>query len=251
VFRTRGSVERLKSGKFTIGVDAAAAAGPVGRNASAAVDARLSAEIFSYSRSRGLFLGASFDGSVIEIDRRANKMFYQSANIESPQVIPLAATRLQATIAALTGGQPAPIFITPTAITPVTQVVATSPTATLHAVAPAIDAFSIRGDAVRRALIAESTMLAQIVSPEWQNFLALPPETFDPTTRPDAQSLADLQARFAQVAADGSFADLAARPEFQTMQELLVEYAEILQPVAPALQLPPPPTVVAKPVASP
>lgn len=251
VFRTRGSVERLMRGKFTIGVDAAAAAGPVGRNASAAVDASLGAEIFSYSRSRGLFLGASIDGSVIEIDRRANKLFYQSANLESPQVIPLSATRLQATVVALTGGQPAPIFVAAPAVNSVAPAVATGSTATLQAVVPVIDETSIRADAVRRALVAESTALARLLSPEWQTFLALPAATFDPTAQPNAQALAEVQARFAQVAADGSFADLAARPEFQSMQELLGEYEEILRPAAPALQLPPPPTAVAKPAVQP
>ena len=59
VFNTRKSVNGLLSGKFTLGVDAAAAAGPIGREASAATDVRLQAEVFSYSRSRGLFAGAS------------------------------------------------------------------------------------------------------------------------------------------------------------------------------------------------
>ena len=57
VFTTRKGVEGLLKGKFTVGVDAAATAGPVERNAAAATDTKLKAEIFSYSRSRGLFLG--------------------------------------------------------------------------------------------------------------------------------------------------------------------------------------------------
>ncbi len=79
VFNTRNSVNNLLRGKFTIGVDAAAAAGPVGRQASAGTDGRLQAEIFSYSRSRGLFVGASIDGSAIEIGTAETQMYYQAA----------------------------------------------------------------------------------------------------------------------------------------------------------------------------
>ena len=59
VFKTRESLRRLMEGKdkVTLGADVAVAAGPVGRQAEAATDAQLKAEIFSYSRSRGLFLG--------------------------------------------------------------------------------------------------------------------------------------------------------------------------------------------------
>ena len=54
VFMTKKSVEGMLRGKFTIGADASVAAGPIGRDAAAATDARLKAEILSYSRSRGL-----------------------------------------------------------------------------------------------------------------------------------------------------------------------------------------------------
>ena len=65
VFKTRESLDRLMGGKdkITLGADVAVAAGPVGRQAEAATDAQLKAEIFSYSRSRGLFLGAFAGGS--------------------------------------------------------------------------------------------------------------------------------------------------------------------------------------------
>ncbi len=79
VFNTRNSVSSLLRGKFTIGVDAAAAAGPVGRQASAGTDGRLQAEVYSYSRSRGLFVGASIDGSVIEMETAQTQAYYQAA----------------------------------------------------------------------------------------------------------------------------------------------------------------------------
>jgi len=76
VFRTERGVDSIVHGKFTLGADASAAAGPVGRTAQAATDAQLKAEIYSYSRTRGLFAGAALDGSVIAIDNDANQAVY-------------------------------------------------------------------------------------------------------------------------------------------------------------------------------
>lgn len=76
VFRTQRGVDSIVRGKFTLGADASAAAGPVGRTASAATDAQMKAEIYSYSRSRGLFAGVALDGSVLRIDYDANKEVY-------------------------------------------------------------------------------------------------------------------------------------------------------------------------------
>jgi len=76
VFRTERGVDSIVHGKFTLGADASAAAGPVGRTAQASTDAQLRAEIYSYSRSRGLFAGAALDGSVIAIDNDANQSVY-------------------------------------------------------------------------------------------------------------------------------------------------------------------------------
>ena len=95
VFKTRSSVQGLLNGKFTIGADAAAAAGPVGREAAAATDAQLLAEIFTWSRSRGLFAGVSLDGSVLQIDHGANTVFYGGANVTDPhQAIPVPASAI-------------------------------------------------------------------------------------------------------------------------------------------------------------
>ena len=76
VFRTERGVDSIVHGKFTIGADASAAAGPVGRTAQASTDAQLKAEIFSYSRARGLFAGVAFDGSVLSIDNNSNQLIY-------------------------------------------------------------------------------------------------------------------------------------------------------------------------------
>jgi lipid-binding SYLF domain-containing protein len=76
VFRTRRGVDSIVRGKFTLGADASAAAGPVGRTATAATDGQLKAEIYSYSRTRGLFAGVAIDGAALRIDYDANAEVY-------------------------------------------------------------------------------------------------------------------------------------------------------------------------------
>jgi lipid-binding SYLF domain-containing protein len=71
-----GGMKHLLSDKFTIGGDATAAAGPIGRDASAQTDAKLNSEILSYSRSRGLFAGISLEGATLRPDEDANKELY-------------------------------------------------------------------------------------------------------------------------------------------------------------------------------
>jgi lipid-binding SYLF domain-containing protein len=88
VFRTRKSLNRILAGKgkVTLGADAAIAAGPVGRQAAAATDARLRAEILSYSRSRGLFAGVALDGAVIRSDATSNREFRRDVRPETAKL---------------------------------------------------------------------------------------------------------------------------------------------------------------------
>ncbi|MGB3394632.1 MAG: lipid-binding SYLF domain-containing protein, partial [Stenotrophomonas sp.] len=72
VFRNDRSLDNIVNGKFTLGADAGVAAGPVGRSAAAATDGQLKAEIWSWSRARGLFAGVALDGAVLSIDDAAN-----------------------------------------------------------------------------------------------------------------------------------------------------------------------------------
>lgn len=76
VFKNEGNINRILTGKFTLGADASIAAGPVGREAKAATDIQLKSEIYSYSRSRGLFAGLSLEGAVMQIDEEDNAAFY-------------------------------------------------------------------------------------------------------------------------------------------------------------------------------
>jgi lipid-binding SYLF domain-containing protein len=81
VFTTKRGVEGIADGKLTLGGDASVAAGPIGRSASAGTDQDFKAEVYSYSRNKGLFAGISIDGSVISIDSRSNARLYgQSAS---------------------------------------------------------------------------------------------------------------------------------------------------------------------------
>ena len=76
VFTTSRGVDSIVHGKFTLGADASVAAGPVGRTAEASTDERLKAEIYSYSRARGLFAGVALDGAALQIDDRSNEAIY-------------------------------------------------------------------------------------------------------------------------------------------------------------------------------
>jgi lipid-binding SYLF domain-containing protein len=72
----KSGAKKLLSSKFTVGADASAAAGPVGRTSEAATDAQLHAEILTYSRARGLFAGVSLEGATLRQDDEWNKDLY-------------------------------------------------------------------------------------------------------------------------------------------------------------------------------
>ncbi len=76
VFKSRRGLETLRDGKLTLGADAAVAAGPVGRQFEAATDIQLKSEIFSYSRSRGLFAGVALEGAVLQADKSGTEALY-------------------------------------------------------------------------------------------------------------------------------------------------------------------------------
>ncbi|MEP6913963.1 MAG: lipid-binding SYLF domain-containing protein, partial [bacterium] len=75
VMNKRGA-DRLLQSKFTLGGSASVAAGPVGRTSSANTDAKMSAKILSWSRSRGVFAGVSLDGATLREDLDDNKELY-------------------------------------------------------------------------------------------------------------------------------------------------------------------------------
>lgn len=85
LFKTKASVDRILKGKdkITLGADLAVAAGPVGRQAEAATDAQLRAEIYSYSRTRGLFAGLALEGAALHVDSTATEAYKRGLNVSA------------------------------------------------------------------------------------------------------------------------------------------------------------------------
>jgi SH3 domain-containing YSC84-like protein 1 len=86
VIMNRRGLENLVNNQFKVGADAAVAAGPVGREAQAATDIQMRAQILSYSRARGLFAGVTINGGTIRQDQDANQRFY-GRKLETKQIV--------------------------------------------------------------------------------------------------------------------------------------------------------------------
>lgn len=239
VFRTEKSIQGLMSGKFTIGADASAAAGPVGRQASAATDAQLRAEILSYSRSRGLFAGVALDGTALQVDAVANQVYYGNSGFTPagtvvPQnaQLPASAVHLLNLIAQHSGG------VAPQQIAQTSG--AASPGVPSSEAGPAAlgDLAAVRGE-----LGAQTPQLNALLDDNWKRFLALPPELLSPTAQPAPAALTEVIGRFESVLRDPQYQALTQRPEFRKTLELLRRYRELQSIVeSPAMRLPPPPT---------
>ncbi|MHB8864951.1 MAG: lipid-binding SYLF domain-containing protein [Pirellulaceae bacterium] len=218
VFKTKTSVESLIRGKFTIGGGVAAAAGPVGRQAEAGTDARLRAEIFSYSRSRGLFAGLALDGSVIQVDGQSNAVYYGFVPVGQPQTLPSSAVRLLNAITMYTSLDADRTNLT---IMPVSNDVGDVPS-------------------LQRELADSSRWLAAILDESWRQYLALPAEVYRTDHLPPADALRQSLGRFDRVAANPQYQLLTQKPEFQRTHALLKKLSTNRAPVS-LLMLPPPP----------
>ena len=236
VFKTPKSVSGLLNGKFTLGADAAIAAGPIGRQASAATDAQLGAEIYSWSRSRGLFLGVSLDGSVIEVDQMRNATYYRQTTPGGPVLVPEAAKQLTLQVTQYTGmHKPATV---PNAGVPTQNASAAQPQpqqilAQQHA----------RDEAthVRDELARFARELYEKLDPTWQSFLALPAEVFNGNGHPSIQQLNQSLSRFETIRTDARYSALANDAEFQSTYGLLKHYTQELSNNNKSLNLPAPP----------
>jgi lipid-binding SYLF domain-containing protein len=238
VFKNRKGLETMLNGsEFTLGADASVAAGPVGRQTSAGTDLKLSAEVYSYSRSRGLFAGVALDGSVLKIDNRAVAAYYANGTVVPPQ-----AEQLVELVARNTIGAPP---MNPSVV-PAVNMVPASPTA---------------ADQLRVGLIDSSRRLDPLVDDTWRNYLALPV----PTMANQPAPLPDLNAalvRYDRVAVDPQYRLLADRPEFHETHDLLRRYVSAVNaasappaitgaPMPPLGNLPPPPPHTAPAAAPP
>jgi len=219
VFKSQKSVDGLLRGKFTLGADAAVAAGPVGRRAGAATDTALQAEIYTYSRSRGLFAGVSLEGSALQIDDAANASYYGANGGAAPP----SATLLVQTIARLSNQPPAAAVV---------------PSANL------VQHASNHLDTVKADLARQAVALNVLLDDGWRRYLALPAEVFDPGKRPSAADVEAALNKFQFVARNRQFQALSSRPEFQATHGLLQTLLEDLKAATAGssqLALPPPP----------
>jgi hypothetical protein len=223
VFRTPQSVANLLRGTLKIGVDAAAAAGPVGRQTSAATDLQLQAEILSYSRARGAFVGVSIDGSVVSLDATAEAMYYQP-----PGVIPASTMQLLQTLTAYS------------VVAPAAVVAPGPPTAASGAWMPAGQR-SGDVEATRQELEKSSRQLAANLDENWKRYLALPPEVYVPNQVPNPQALQQAVSRYEDVARRPEYVALQSRPEFQDALRSLRRLSEVRTAANSSLDLPPPP----------
>ena len=239
VFKTPRSVQGILSGKFTIGGDASAAAGPVGRETAVATDGQLRAEIYTYSRSRGLFAGVSIDGSVIQVDQLSTGQYYRSPALGQPVIIPPAALQLTELIVAQAGSA--------STVVPGNNVATGQPNPTAQQQPAIAQRYGANeADLIRNQMLQLAPELFELLDPQWSSYLALP---FTPQNNghPDAAFVGETLSHYNQVATDARFTQLAARPEFKSVHGMLQHYQHSLAPVATSppvatsLQLPPPP----------
>jgi lipid-binding SYLF domain-containing protein len=223
VFKTLRSVQGILAGKLTIGADAAAAAGPVGRQGAVATDGRLQAEIYSYSRSRGLFAGVSIDGSVLQIDKLSTGQYYRSPGPGQPVVVPPSAQQLTQAIVNYSGGS--------------------APTGAPNQSPMLAQQYGISESEVLRSQIVQlAPQLFELLDPQWTSYLALPSSLLIDGAQTSQQDLQATLAHYNTVATDARFQQLAARPEFQSIHGLLKHYQQSLSGISAAVQLPPPPS---------
>jgi lipid-binding SYLF domain-containing protein len=220
VFRTQQSVTNLLTRTLKIGVDASAAAGPVGRSASAATDLPMKAEILSYSRARGAFAGVSIDGSSISLDPASEAGYYSQ-----PGTIPASAAQLIQVLTTYSSAAPPPVT-TPGQMPP-------------GAVGPPPAANEI--EAARQNLDAASRQLAALLDDNWKRYLALPADVYLPNVVPNPQTVQQAVARYEDIARRPEYAALHTRPEYQETRRWLTRLSELLQTRTSQISLPPPP----------
>jgi lipid-binding SYLF domain-containing protein len=223
VFRTRAGVDRLLRGKVTLGVDANVAAGPVGRDATAATDVQLKAEILSYSRSRGIFAGVAIDGAAIVVDHRATDAFYAPKFGQPPGSVPASAVKLIEQVVAYAE--------------PDKKVV---PVKEVPVIPPPPQAEYLED--VRVQLADSSLHLQKVLDSKWREYLALPAEVYAEGKTARKDSVAQCLDRYDTVSKDAKYASLTASTEFRQTQALLVRYNAALEgSKSNTLRLPPPP----------
>lgn len=244
VFRTPKSVNNIRQGKLTLGVNASAAAGPIGRYASAATDQTAQAEILTYSKTRGLFAGVSLSGASLQVDVPATQVYYQTIGGGSG-VVPQSAISLVAELNRFSNTiVPAadPALLTQASGNPLgtssTPLVSDTAASTL----PPRPMTKIRVPAGSLVTLENSvSALLANVDAQWQNYLSLPADWKNAAEIPADEVYATLT-RYERVATNPQFTALRSLPSFEQALTALRELAS-QTPERPRLQLPPPPIV--------
>ncbi|MFO0970045.1 MAG: lipid-binding SYLF domain-containing protein [Gemmataceae bacterium] len=232
VFRTRRGVDTLLKGKLTVGADVSVAAGPIGREATAGTDGKLSAEVYSYARTRGLFAGLALDGTAIYPDARADTAYYGPAVAGRPTPIPPSAVKLVAMLSRYTP--------TPPAAEPLVTDAPTLPKVVEIPKAPEVIA-GTKLERSRRDLLEASARLQPLLTDAWKSYLALPAEVYSDKGLPSVDAVGHVLARFATIAKDTRYQTLTMRPEFRATEAALASYFAEIRGRGPVLDLPAPP----------
>ena len=218
VFRTPQSLNNIRNGKLTLGVDATATAGPVGRYTSAATDANFKAEIYTYSQSRGLFAGVSLGGSAIQLDVPATQRYYDIASGNGGTVPPSAYALVNELVKYSN---------------PVTETIPPAGTTTFPTGETRLDPSLTN--------LAQSVLAMQArVDTQWQQYLALPAE-WKSGQPPTLQSVHSMLIRYERVETNPQFESLRQMPEFQSAVTELRRLAGSLATDSNRVVLPPPP----------
>ena len=226
ILRTPRSIANIRQGKLTLGADISAAAGPVGRYAAASTDARLQAEILTYSRSRGLFAGASLSGAALQMDIPATQRYYQMGP-DNPGTVPQSAVALvnELITFSTTGTSSSAVPVAAASTEPVRSV-------------------SSNRDPNLTALVNSIASLQTKVDDQWRQYLAIPNDWAPIESAGNRQlSSAEIHAvlvRYERVDTNPQFAALRTQPEFQTAIKVLREMAMRAEDNS-KIALPPPP----------
>lgn len=224
IFRTPKSVANVMRGTLKVGVDASVAAGPVGRQASAATDLPLQAEILSYSRTRGAFVGASIEGSSIYLDKQADATYYQP-----PSTVPASATQLVGLLTTLSSGGPPPAALPMQPVAVVGPIPVPQPLSEV--------------ETAKQQLDASSRQLAANLDDRWKQYLALPAEIYIPNHMPSIEGIEQAIKRYETVAQQPQYATLTNQPAFQATLKGLWRLGELQQGGQQKLRLPAPPLI--------
>jgi lipid-binding SYLF domain-containing protein len=224
VFKTKSGVDRTFKGRVTIGTDLAVAAGPVGRDALIAADGAIKADLLSYSRSRGLFVGLAINGATLHVDHQSNATYYASRPGQPQPFIPATAAAL---VQLATSYDPP---VVPAAAVPAKEL------------APPAVAAPDERETVRQQLVAAALRLQPLLDANWQKYLALPTEVVTGQPLPEGGSFDAALQRYRAVSNDPRYWALSEHPEFQQTLSQLRRYAALTQPPPTGtLSLPLPP----------